>query len=204
IHAMTVSVRRSKLEAIDPDLLTTLAAACRDCQRIDFPYRDRTANTSTRRVEPLRLAHTGWRRWYLVAWDLDREAWRTFRVDRIAGAARVGERFVPRVPPADVAAYVADSISRVPYRYQARIKVEGTLESLAEAVPPWCGTLEPLDDRHCVVTVGGETIDGLACHILLCGRDFELLEPLDLAPRLREVAQRLLRAADEANHRQAG
>jgi len=204
IHAMTVSVRRSKLEAIDPDLLTTLAAACRDCQRVEFAYRNRAGEATTRRVEPLRLAHTAWRSWYLVAWDLDRGAWRTFRVDRIEGAARAGERFVPRPAPEDVAAWVADSLSRVQYPYRARIKLQGTLEELAATVPPWCGTLERLDDRHCTLDVGSETLDGLVCHIVLCGQEFELLEPADLAPHLEAVAARLVRAANGALSRRAG
>ena len=77
----------------------------------------------TREVEPHRLVHTP-RRWYLVAWDLGRGDWRTFRVDRIQDLpGPPGARFTPRPLPADdVAASVRRSMaSALPYRYQARI-----------------------------------------------------------------------------------
>src|SRR5207247_961937 len=67
---------------VAPDTLTVLAGACRDSERLRFTYSDRDGATSVRAVEPHRLVHTG-RRWYLVAYDLDRADWRTFRVDRL-------------------------------------------------------------------------------------------------------------------------
>src|SRR5690606_35317720 len=94
---MTVSIGRGP--RLDPEVLVTLAAACRDGVRLGFAYRAHDGTSSERRVEPLRLAHTGNRRWYLVAWDLDRDAWRTFRVDRVQRPVS-GERFTPRAPPA--------------------------------------------------------------------------------------------------------
>ena len=51
-----------------------------------------------RRVEPYQLVATG-RRWYLLAWDLDRDDWRTFRVDRITPRTPTGPRFTPRELP---------------------------------------------------------------------------------------------------------
>ena len=72
LHAVTVSVGSGPV--LDADTLTTVAAACRDNRLLTFDYRDRAGRASTRTVEPVRLAHTGNRRWYLVAWDLGRSA----------------------------------------------------------------------------------------------------------------------------------
>src|SRR4051812_19759627 len=69
---------------VDAGVLATIAGAVRDGERLRFAYRAKDDAATQRRVEPAAMVHTGWR-WYLVAWDLDRDDWRTFRVDRIAG-----------------------------------------------------------------------------------------------------------------------
>jgi hypothetical protein len=99
---------------VDPELLTTIAAACRDQQRLRLCYLGRNEVT-TRNVEPHHLVHTP-RRWYLLAWDTDREDWRIFRIYRLQGpVSPPGARFTPRPPPGDdVAAYVSQSISSAP------------------------------------------------------------------------------------------
>ena len=66
---------------VDPQDLTTIAAACRDSECLRFHYRSRDGTTTRREVEPHSLVNLG-RRWYLVAWDRRREDWRTFRMDR--------------------------------------------------------------------------------------------------------------------------
>src|SRR5262245_2199983 len=63
---------------VDPDVLTVIAGACRDHERLRFDYRTHSGATGPRSVEPYRLVNDR-RRWYLVAWDMDRDDWRTFR-----------------------------------------------------------------------------------------------------------------------------
>jgi predicted DNA-binding transcriptional regulator YafY len=190
LHAVTVSVRGTG-PVLDPDTLTTLAAACRDRCQLTFDYRDRAGKASTRTVEPVRLAHTGNRRWYLVAWDLGRGAWRTLRVDRISGHPATGATFRPRPPPPDVERYVAEAISYAPYRVRAKFKLAGAVAALAARMPPWIGVLEPLDATHSLLSTGAETPEALIAQVVLCGVDFELLEPADLRPKLLEIASRL-------------
>jgi predicted DNA-binding transcriptional regulator YafY len=198
LQAMTVTVGGDEAPALDPTVLTTLAAACRDRERVRFGYRGRGAEVSTgpslRQAEPLRLAHTGNRRWYLVAWDLGREAWRTFRVDRIEGIEALGVRFAMREPPDDVAKYVADSISYAPYRLRATVRLRGSVAALAKRLPPWCGVLEPEGEESCLLRTGAESIEGLVCQLVVTGMDFELVEPKALRPRIRRVMERLERA----------
>lgn len=180
---------------LSADVLTVIAAACRDQNQLELSYTDREKHVTRRTVEPLRLAHVGNRRWYLVAYDLDKHAWRTFRVDRVGAIHSVGPRFVPREPPKDLAKYVSDSISHAPYRYRVRLKLDGRADALARRVPPWCGVLEPLDDRSSILSMGASSLEGLVCLMLLIGTDFEILEPRSLAAEVHKISERLARAS---------
>jgi predicted DNA-binding transcriptional regulator YafY len=193
LQAVTVSVVRAG-PVLSAETLTTLATACRDCRQVTIRYEDRKGSPSTRTLEPLRLAHTGSRRWYLVAWDLSRGEWRTLRVDRIKGKPAIGASFTPRVLPADVERYVAESISHAPYPYRGRFSLAGSMAELSERIPPWVGVLEPLEQTRSLLTVGAETPEAVVLQVMFCGVDFELLEPEDLRPHLKELAGRLDRA----------
>ena len=84
---------------VDPDVLTVIASACRDHERLRFYYGAHSGAASRRSVEPYRLVNDR-RRWYLVAWDTDRDAWRTFRADRIEPRRRPGRASRPgQYPP---------------------------------------------------------------------------------------------------------
>ena len=109
---------------VDPDVLTVIASACRDHERLRFDYRAHSGAASLRSVEPYRLVNDR-RRWYLVAWDTDRDAWRTFRVDRIEPRPPAGPRFTPRAIPPDqeIAAQAARGVAEATWRYRARVIV---------------------------------------------------------------------------------
>jgi predicted DNA-binding transcriptional regulator YafY len=190
--------------AVDPELLTGIAAACRDQRRLRFGYPGPDGFT-TRHVEPHRLVHTP-RRWYLVAWDTGRGDWRTFRVDRIQGPlGPPGARCAPRQPPADdVAAYVSHSITSAPYRYQARILIHAPAEAVAGHSSPASSRLEAIDQGTCMLHAGSNSLDELALYIALKRFDFEVIDPPELIPVLRAVAGRLRKAADASELRPAG
>jgi predicted DNA-binding transcriptional regulator YafY len=98
--------------SVDPAVLIELAGACRDAQRLRFTYRDHGGTVTRRTAEPHRLV-AAQRRWYLVAWDVDRDDWRTYRADRITPTPPHGPRFTPRRPPADdLAEYVSRGVSK--------------------------------------------------------------------------------------------
>ncbi len=118
---------------IDASALAVIAGACRDAERLRFGYTDREGAVSRRWTEPHRLVHTG-RRWYLVARDVDRGDWRSFRVDRITEPAATGQRFVPQDPP-DAATYVSESVSTAPYRYRARVLLHAPVDVVSQRVP---------------------------------------------------------------------
>jgi predicted DNA-binding transcriptional regulator YafY len=179
---------------VDAETLTVIAGACRDHEKLRFRYNSRDGAASTREVEPHRMVHTG-RRWYLAAWDLDRNNWRTFRVDRIESRITTGQRFAPRKPPdGDFAAYVARSVSYAPYAYQARITLYASLEMAAERIPPSLGTLAAIDDQTCELRTGASSLDALSVHLALIGFEFKVHEPPELVDRVRWLAQRFSRA----------
>jgi predicted DNA-binding transcriptional regulator YafY len=183
--------------AVAADTLTTIACACRDAERLRFDYRDRHGTCGQRTIEPHRLVHTG-RRWYLVAYDLERGDWRTFRVDRIAPLLTTGPRFTPRDAP-EATAYVAEAVTTAPYRYRARVRLHAPAATIAEIVPPTVATLDPIDAHSCVLTTGSDSLDMLALHLALhlglIDVNFEVLDPPELVDRLHALADRLGRAA---------
>jgi predicted DNA-binding transcriptional regulator YafY len=185
---------------VDADVLTTIAAACRNTERLEFGYRTRTdaedAEPAKRRVEPHRLVQAGYR-WYLVARDIDRDDWRTFRADRIGAPRPTGVRFVPRDPP-DAAAFVARSVTTAPYRYQARVIVHAPAVAVAALVPPTTGVVETRPDGTSLLTSGSDSLDALAFHLAELGHDFTVLGPPELVSRVAELAGRLSRAAEAA------
>ena len=194
--ATTVPLTGPGPDRADPELLTAVAAACRDQRRLRLTYAGRDGMTARpRQVEPHRLVHTP-RRWYLLAWDLDRDDWRTFRVDRIRSlVGPPGARFTPRPLPADdVAAYVSQSIASSPYRYQARILIRAPAAAVARRTSPAAGRVEAVDQDTCILHTGSDSLDELALHVALKGFDFQVLDPPELVPVLRVLADRLGRA----------
>ncbi|MDQ0602972.1 putative DNA-binding transcriptional regulator YafY [Streptomyces canus] len=120
LNAFTVPMLRGpQPSAVDPAVLTELAHLCRDAERLRFAYRSHNGDSTRRTVEPHRLVCTE-RRWYLVAWDLDRDDWRTFRVDRITPKPPHGPRFTPRTTPGRGPGRV-----RLPGRLHARVRGAG-------------------------------------------------------------------------------
>jgi predicted DNA-binding transcriptional regulator YafY len=193
LHSMTVPLP-SGGPTVDADTLTTIAVACRDHQRLRFDYRDSHGAETLRTSEPHRLAHTG-RVWYLVAYDLDRQDWRTFRVDRLRPRTPTGPRFVPRDPPQDTAAYVSQNVASAPYRYQARILMHAPLDVVAARSSPTAGRLEAIDEHTCVLHTGSNSLDELALYVGLKGINFEVLDPPELIEHIRTLAHRLTRAS---------
>lgn len=180
---------------VDPQHLTTIAAACRDGECLRFAYRSRDGTSSRRLVEPHSLVNLG-RRWYLVAWDRNREDWRTFRVDRLTAPAGAGRRRRARLLPVkDPAAYVKQSISGAPREFEARVTVRAPAEEIVGRMPAYWGTVEPIDARTCEYRTRDDNLAWLAVRIAMLGVDFTVQEPPELVDHLRALADRLRRAA---------
>jgi len=180
---------------VDATTLMELASACREGHRASFRYEDRHGVGSLRAVEPHGLVHTG-ARWYLVAWDVDRDDWRTFRVDRIEGEVVSGSRFAPReVPGGDTAAFVSRSVSLRPDTIRAHVVFHAPIERVGERIPPLAGALRRISDDRCALESGAYSLGTLAFHLVTVGEEFEVKQPPELIAYVGVLAERLSRAA---------
>jgi len=180
---------------VDPEVLMTLAGACRDHVRLRFDYVRGDGTASQREVEPYGLvAWTG--RWYLVAWDVEREDWRTFRVDRLHPRIPLGRRFTPReLPGQDAGAYLQRRVRDL-WQEKAVVLVHEPADS--ERMRRWAtiGQVEPVDARTCRLRLDGDSVRWLAVALVELEADFTVESPASLRDHLRTVADRLTRAAD--------
>ena len=179
------------------DTLAVIAAACRDHEGLRFTYRSYDGTSRTRVVQPHRLGHTG-RRWYLVAWDREREDWRSFRVDRVGPPLVPDRRFEPReLPEGDAARYVAHAISSRRNRFQAKVILHAPLGVVERRVPYDVGTLEAVDDHSCLLRTGSDWLGGLAVYIADIGVEFTVLEPHEFVDVVKDLAGRFARAVSQ-------
>ena len=180
---------------VDPQHLTVIAAACRDRERLRFAYRSRDGTDTRRVVEPHSLVNRS-QRWYLLAWDCQREDWRTFRVDRLSRPAAAGVRFTPhRLPASDAAAFVERSIVGAPNRFEARVTLHASAEEMHRRVPAHWGAIAPLNQDTCEYRTGDDDLRWLALRIAMLGVDFVVHEPAELIAELQSLSARLGRAA---------
>jgi len=177
---------------IDPTLLTVLAQACRDDEPLHFTYTAKESEPTERWVEPHRMVSMG-RRWYLVAYDRDRQDWRSFRVDRIAGPRTSGQRFRPRELPAeDALSFVQAGIRRMPQRYAVRVVLDATVERVAQLVGHW-GRASGTDGRA-VLEMSVDTLDWPLMLLASCEAEFTVESPPELAEAVTRAASRFARS----------
>jgi predicted DNA-binding transcriptional regulator YafY len=181
---------------VDPDVLTVIAAACRDHERLRFDYTTHSGAVSRRSVEPYRLVNDR-RRWYLVAWDTDRDGWRTFRADRIRPRTPAGPRFTPRPLPPDheIAAQVARGAAEATWRYRARVIVHAPAAQVRARLPIPV-PVEPLGGDQCTFEPGSDHPEMLALYLGMLGADFTIVDAPELVATLRTLIRRYQRAID--------
>ena len=194
LRAATVPLVWGTGPTVDSETLTTVAQACRDEERLRFSYTARAGERTERHVEPHRLVSLG-RRWYLVAYDLTRHDWRSFRLDRLTGPSVTGDRFRPRdLPAEDAASFVRAAIGNVP---AAQHRIEAIVHAPAEAVRTAVGqwsTVEELGPDRCRLLMTSDHLDWPTLALGTVGADFEIVSPPELADQVREWATRFTRA----------
>jgi len=194
LHAAIVPLARGG-PTVDAGSLATIAAASGEHARLTFGYRGNDGTRTSRQVEPAGLVHTGWR-WYLVAWDLTRADWRTFRVDRIEAKVTTGARFFPRsLPEGGLATYVSRSVSLAAYPVRAHILLHAPIAEMAKRISPSAGALESVGPRSCLLHAGAPSLDGLAFWMSTLGVEFEVRDPPEARAHLQRMGERALRAA---------
>ncbi|MEU1401585.1 YafY family protein [Streptomyces sp. NPDC005728] len=196
LQAATTALTSGDGASIAPETLTVMASTVAGRERLRFAYRDKDGSESRRLTEPHRLVSTG-QRWYLVAYDLGREDWRTFRVDRVREPFATGVRFAPRELPAGSAAeYLRRSIRRRRQEtYEFEVRFAGSVEVVSAEVPGWVGVPEADGAGGCVLRgSSGEAVEWLAVRLAMVGCEFEVRGPGELVECVRELGGRLSRA----------
>lgn len=199
IRSATVTSPFGELKsAVPADTLAVVAQACHGQVRLRFGYLARDGAETHRSVEPHRIVTVG-RRFYLVAYDLDRQDWRTFRLDRISDADPARNQFDPRPPPADdIAAYVRDSIESITATHHVSALVEADAESVRDQIGRWA-TVEPDGVGRSLVTMTTDSLDWAAFSLVTLEWPFSIEEPEELRAHLRLWVDRLTPAADPTN-----
>jgi predicted DNA-binding transcriptional regulator YafY len=197
---------------INPEVLAVTALACRDGERIRFGYVAASGEHSRRHVEPHRLVALD-RRWYLVGYDLDRQDWRSFRLDRVAvpagpqsspggpsspPAAKIqptGARFRPReIPGGDAAAFVRAGASARAAGHEVIAIVEAPAATVRERIGQW-SSIEEVSPGRCRVTMTPpDNSDWAVIALGVAGADFRVVSPPEVADRIRDWGARFTRA----------
>ncbi|MCC8477009.1 helix-turn-helix transcriptional regulator [Streptomyces parvus] len=205
----TVPLTRGDGSTIDPRTLTTLASAATGRERLRFAYRSGDGTRTKRQVEPYRLVSTG-QRWYLVAYDIGREDWRTFRVDRVGEPYATGARFTPRPLPVegvgsdagggtgsgDAATFLARSMRRMQPELRLDVWFGAPAEFVAARLPAHLGAPEPDGEGGCRLRAScTDSLEWVALRLALVDCEFSVTEPPQLVSYLDSLGARLTRAA---------
>lgn len=183
-------VERPPRSAVDASILSVVAGVCHNRERLRFDYRTHDGTEARREVEPYSLVRAG-ARWYLLGWDLMREDWRSFRVDRLQPKIPTGPRFSPReLPAGGAAAFVAAGIDRAFSQVQARIKLHASIQTIAPMVDEEWGTLESSGDDACIIILSGDSLPSIARWLSAFDTDFTVLDPPELRDECARMAER--------------
>lgn len=179
---------------LDLSVLGAVAAAIRGHERLRFGYTKPGGSEGIRHAEPQRLVSWG-TLWYLLAWDLDRDDWRVFRVDRMVVHAPIGVRFQPRAIPADdIVEYVVGRVSKAAWTYRARVLVHAPAAKVAAKIRIPVD-IEVVDEFTCQVVLGSDHPDRLALWLTQLDLDLEVIDGDELAVAFDRLATRFRRAA---------
>lgn len=189
--------------AASPEILQILATATRqrETQRIHYTRHD--GATSRRLVDPTRLVNWD-TRWYLLAWDHERDAWRTFRVDRIDRTDPTGRIFGSReLPAADVTRWISDNVARAGWDHTATIRIDAPATHVAARIPSQMGSVEAVDDNTCRLHTGADDLASIAMWMAILDAEFTVESPSELAGIVRALGERYVRAVTPQNQASA-
>ena len=183
---------------IESDVLIELVDACLLHLKVEFDYVKRQGEQGRRKVEPVGVVYTSGR-WYLAAWDLSREDWRTFRVDRISSEVQLGDNFAARPLPenGNIRKYISRSLGVDCYKYKARIIYHASKAVMEKKISPNTGLFQEIDQNKCLFEVGIDSLDNLGLYLCSAGVDFEIDSPKELIEHCRTWSLRLQRACSD-------
>src|SRR5258708_3365744 len=172
LQAATMPAAWGSGPTVDAGVLTSVAQACRDEERLRFAYTAHAGEQSNRHVEPHRLVSLG-RRWYLVAFDLTRQDWRSFRIDRLVQPRSTGIRFSPRkLPTKDAAAFVRASFGNIATTHAVEALVHAPAATVRGTVGQWAA-IEEVDEQRCRLRMKVDNLDWPTLALGSVGAEFE-------------------------------
>lgn len=194
VRSATVSMPfQARSGPIETDVLVRLAQLCRDHERASFDYVAADGTTSSREAEPLALGRRG-QRWYLVAYDLARHDWRTFRLDRISSPAGTGATFRPRdLPAPDVQTYLAQHLETPSPLYLCRAEVHAPASVVEQRIGQWARVV-PIDDARCRIEMDADLLDWPCLALARTGEPFTILGPPEFVQHAKDWARRFTKA----------
>ncbi|MFV0374466.1 helix-turn-helix transcriptional regulator [Microbacterium sp.] len=182
-------------DRVDPAVLEAVSAAARDRRTLRFDYG--THDGLARRAEPHAVvARAG--RWYLVARDLDRDDWRTYRLDRLRPRTPAGAPFTPRpLPAADARTFLAARFKGSTDEDRWPHTGELVIDLPVARVAPWVddGDVAAVDDHRTRVRLGSWSWDGLLAGVMRFGAPFTVVGPEPLREAAQRAAARLAQSA---------
>ncbi|MDJ0109100.1 WYL domain-containing protein, partial [Rhodococcus erythropolis] len=193
----TISAGFGDADSVSPEVLVAISAAVRAREVFRFDYSndhstDNSEITPPRRVEPHHLV-TSKRRWYLVAWDLERDDWRIFRADRITPRTPNGPRFTPKeIPGGDVSEYVSARFKGSEHINNWPCHGKVVLHRPASYVLPFVGDgiVEDLGPEQCSLEAGSWSWTALAASFNRFDTDIDVVGPAELTHAFAQLAAR--------------
>jgi predicted DNA-binding transcriptional regulator YafY len=187
--AETVSNTR---DLVPSDVFKAVTAAIERHEELRFDYTNHGGSATRRRAEPHRMVHVGGR-WYLVAYDLDRRAWRSYRVDRLTPKAPAGPRFSPRpLPGPNLASFVTRGRMAAMWAYSARVTVHAPADVVAARIPTSIWAVQPNDSQSSVLEAGAQSPQLLAAYLGAMDLDFHV-DPIAAPELAAEIAKLAVR-----------
>lgn len=170
---------------VDPALVAEVAAAIRDHEELRFDHQGQR-----HQVEPYRLV--SWqRRWWVVGRTAATDSWAPYRLDLMEIRRPGGRRFTPTpLPGEDYTAFVLREVAHAGWTVHARIAVDAPAEDVMARINPAVGVVETVDDEHCVLVTGADSVEMIAVYIGLLGLDFHVTDPPELVEQIRIVGSR--------------
>ena len=182
LRAVTVDSPFSSAPPVRADVLAAVAQTTRDGERLRFTYRAAggaaAGSDLGRHVEPHQLVTVG-RRWYLVAYDLDRQDWRSFRLDRLRDPMGTRARFRARsIPGGDPVAFVREGMSRGEQELRVVALVQARAELVARRIGRW-GTVTSVSPEVCRLEMTARDVRWIVFGLAIVEAPFELVEAPD-------------------------
>lgn len=181
--------------SVTAEQLGVFADAVARQETVSFTYDDARGERTERRVHPYRQVHH-LLRWYVLGWDVAREDWRVFRLDRVTDPLRTGERYEPRPLPAESALeYLRQGLNKG--RETVRLLVGSPAADVADALRFQDAEIHPAGGGETEVGLALDSWQWLVLNLAFLDADFRITEGAGFTDACRTFGERLVAAASE-------